>query len=100
MMIREIGNLTSLKKAPLYPEGFDPKVVKVWVPKYDEFVKLQRPGSTNGTRSTGIGSELRSLRSCPRKRASVLGQALGPRVRGTTLKLCVIEVENPECPPN
>jgi iron(III) transport system substrate-binding protein len=41
-MIREIGNLTSLKKAPLYPEGFDPKVVKVWVPKYDEFVKLQR----------------------------------------------------------
>ena len=43
MMIREIGNLTSLKKAPLSPEGFDPKVVKVWVPKYDEFVKLQRP---------------------------------------------------------
>src|SRR4051812_46755936 len=41
-MIREIGNLTSLKKAPLYPEGFDPNVVKVWVPKYDEFVKLQR----------------------------------------------------------
>ena len=35
MMIREIGNLTSLKKAPLYPEGFDPKVVKVWVPNYD-----------------------------------------------------------------
>ena len=39
MMIREIGNLTSLKKAPLYPEGFYPKVVKVWVPNYDEFVK-------------------------------------------------------------
>jgi iron(III) transport system substrate-binding protein len=41
-MIKVIGNLTSLKKAPLYPEGFDPAVVKVWVPKYDEFVKLQR----------------------------------------------------------
>jgi iron(III) transport system substrate-binding protein len=43
MMIKEVGNLTSLKKAPFYPEGFDPKVVKVWVPKYDEFVKLQKP---------------------------------------------------------
>ncbi|MEN3375181.1 MAG: iron(III) transport system substrate-binding protein [Hyphomicrobiales bacterium] len=41
-MIKEVGNLTSLKVAPLYPEGFDPKVVKVWVPKYDEFVKLQK----------------------------------------------------------
>ena len=41
-MIKEIGNLTSLKKAPLYPEGFDPKVVKVWVPNYDQFVKLQK----------------------------------------------------------
>jgi iron(III) transport system substrate-binding protein len=41
-MIRLIGNLTSLKKAPLYPEGFDPNVVKVWVPNYEQFVKLQR----------------------------------------------------------
>jgi iron(III) transport system substrate-binding protein len=39
-MIKELGNLTSLKKAPFYPEGFDPKVVKVWIPKFDEFVKL------------------------------------------------------------
>jgi iron(III) transport system substrate-binding protein len=31
-MIKELGNLTSLKTAPVYPEGFDPKVVKVWVP--------------------------------------------------------------------
>ena len=31
-MIKELGNLTSLKVAPVYPEGFDPKVVKVWVP--------------------------------------------------------------------
>ena len=42
MMIKDIGNLTSLKKAPLYPEGFDPNVVKVWVPKYEQFVKLQQ----------------------------------------------------------
>jgi iron(III) transport system substrate-binding protein len=39
-MIKELGNLTSLKKAPFYPEGFDPKVVKVWIPNFDEFVKL------------------------------------------------------------
>jgi iron(III) transport system substrate-binding protein len=31
-MIKELGNLTSLKTPPVYPEGFDPKVVKVWVP--------------------------------------------------------------------
>jgi iron(III) transport system substrate-binding protein len=41
-MIKELGNLTSLKVAPVYPEGFDPKVVKVWVPNYDQFVKLHR----------------------------------------------------------
>ena len=27
MMIRELGYLTSLKKAPVYPEGFDPSKV-------------------------------------------------------------------------
>jgi iron(III) transport system substrate-binding protein len=41
-MIKLVGNLTSLKKAPLYPEGFDPKIVKVWVPNYEQFVKLQK----------------------------------------------------------
>jgi iron(III) transport system substrate-binding protein len=39
-MIKELGNLTSLKVAPVYPEGFDPKVVKVWYPNFDEYVKL------------------------------------------------------------
>ena len=39
-MIKEQGNLTSLKKAPFYPEGFDPKVVKVWVPNFEQYVKL------------------------------------------------------------
>jgi iron(III) transport system substrate-binding protein len=40
-MIKELGNLTSLKKAPFYPDGFDPKVVKVWVPNGEQFVKLR-----------------------------------------------------------
>ena len=39
-MIKELGNLTSLKVPPAFPEGFDPKVVKVWFPKFDEYVKL------------------------------------------------------------
>ncbi len=39
-MIKELGNLTSLKKAPVYPEAFDPKVVKVWLPNFDQYVKL------------------------------------------------------------
>jgi iron(III) transport system substrate-binding protein len=40
-MIKELGNLTSLKEPPAYPEGFDPKVVKVWYPKFEDYVKLQ-----------------------------------------------------------
>ena len=39
-MIKDLGNLTSLKDPPAYPEGFDPKVVKVWYPKFDDYVKL------------------------------------------------------------
>jgi iron(III) transport system substrate-binding protein len=39
-MIKEQGNLTSLKVAPVYPEGFDPKVVKVWYPDMDQYIKL------------------------------------------------------------
>ena len=39
-MIKELGNLTSLKNAPVYPEGFDPKVVKLWLPSFDQYVKL------------------------------------------------------------
>ena len=39
-MIKEQGNLTSLKEAPVYPEGFDPKIEKAWYPKFDEYVKL------------------------------------------------------------
>ena len=39
-MIKEQGNLTSLKEVPLNPEGFDPKVVRVWYPNFDQYVKL------------------------------------------------------------
>ena len=39
-MIKELGNLTSLKKPPTYPEGFDPKVVKPWVPNFEQYQKL------------------------------------------------------------
>jgi iron(III) transport system substrate-binding protein len=40
-MIKEQGNITSLKDPPLYPKGWDPKVVKTWLPKFDEFEKLR-----------------------------------------------------------
>src|SRR6266481_4927509 len=39
-MIKELGNLTSLKEPPAYPEGFDPKIVKVWYPKFDQYVSV------------------------------------------------------------
>jgi iron(III) transport system substrate-binding protein len=39
-MIKELGNLTSLKKSPVYPEGYDPKVVKAWLPDFAEYQKL------------------------------------------------------------
>ena len=39
-MIKELGNITSLKNPPLYPKGWDPKVIKVWVPDFDQYVKL------------------------------------------------------------
>ncbi len=42
-MIKDLGNLTSLKVPPAFPEGFDPKVVKAWYPKFDEYVKLHGP---------------------------------------------------------
>src|ERR1700720_1741761 len=41
-MIKEQGNLTSLKKAPIYPKGFDPDKVKLWVPDFPQYVKLHK----------------------------------------------------------
>src|SRR5690606_3563101 len=40
-MIDNLGNLTSLKKAPSYPEGFDPDKVKLWLPDNEEFRTLR-----------------------------------------------------------
>src|ERR1700759_3919477 len=42
-MIKDLGNLTSLKVPPAFPEGFDPKVVKAWYPNFDQYVKLHGP---------------------------------------------------------
>jgi iron(III) transport system substrate-binding protein len=54
-MIKELGNLTSLKVPPAYPEGFDPKVVKVWFPKFDEYVKLHTAWVAEWNKTYGYG---------------------------------------------
>src|SRR5258708_10852005 len=41
--IAKLGNITSMKEPPAFPKGWDPKVIKVWVPKFDEFDKLREP---------------------------------------------------------
>src|SRR6202140_2904685 len=41
-MIKQQGNLTSLKKAPVYPKGFDPDKVKLWVPDFQQYVRLHK----------------------------------------------------------
>ena len=41
--IAKLGNITSLKEPPAFPKGWDPKVIKVWVPKFSEFEKLRDP---------------------------------------------------------
>jgi iron(III) transport system substrate-binding protein len=38
--IRDQGNLTSLKTAPATPQGFDPKAIKTWTPKFQDFQSL------------------------------------------------------------
>jgi iron(III) transport system substrate-binding protein len=42
-MIKELGQLTSLKNPPAYPKGWDPKTAKVWLPDFGEFEKLREP---------------------------------------------------------
>jgi len=39
--ITKLGNITSLKDPPAFPKGWDPKVVKVWVPNFEQFEKLR-----------------------------------------------------------
>jgi iron(III) transport system substrate-binding protein len=41
--IKELGNITSLKNPPVYPKGWDPKTIKVWVPDFAQFEKLRAP---------------------------------------------------------
>ncbi len=41
-MIKQQGNLSSLKKAPIYPKGFDPAKVKLWVPDFGQYVALHK----------------------------------------------------------
>jgi iron(III) transport system substrate-binding protein len=41
-MNKQQGNLSSLKKQPVYPKGFDPDKVKVWVPNFEQFVTLHK----------------------------------------------------------
>ena len=38
--IRELGNLTSMKIPPAVPDGFNPDVVKVWVPDFQKLAPL------------------------------------------------------------
>jgi iron(III) transport system substrate-binding protein len=40
-MVTQQGNISSLKSPPVYPKGWDPKVVKVWVPDFTQFEKLR-----------------------------------------------------------
>jgi iron(III) transport system substrate-binding protein len=39
--IKTLGNITSLKEPPAFPKGWDPKVVKVWTPNFEQFEKLR-----------------------------------------------------------
>jgi iron(III) transport system substrate-binding protein len=39
-MINNVGELTALKNPPAFPPGWDPKKIKTWAPKFDEYVKL------------------------------------------------------------
>jgi iron(III) transport system substrate-binding protein len=41
-MIKDLSNLTALNNPPLYPPGWDPKVVKTWAPNFEQYVKLQK----------------------------------------------------------
>ncbi|HEY6717679.1 MAG TPA: extracellular solute-binding protein [Reyranella sp.] len=41
--IAKLGNITSLKEPPSFPKGWDPKVVKVWVPDFKQFEALRDP---------------------------------------------------------
>ncbi|MGD9844611.1 MAG: extracellular solute-binding protein [Variibacter sp.] len=39
--IKSLGYLSGLKKPPVNPPGWDPNVVKTWVPNFEQYVKLR-----------------------------------------------------------
>jgi iron(III) transport system substrate-binding protein len=41
MPIKSLGYLSGLKKPPLNPPGWDPSVVKTWVPNFQQYVSLR-----------------------------------------------------------
>ncbi|MCA0304520.1 MAG: extracellular solute-binding protein [Proteobacteria bacterium] len=51
--ITKLGNLTSLKEPPALPKGWDPKVVKVWVPNFEQFEKLREPWMADWNKTYG-----------------------------------------------
>ncbi len=51
--IKSLGNITSLKEPPVYPKGWDPKVVKAWVPNYEQFEKLREPWLNDWNKTYG-----------------------------------------------
>jgi iron(III) transport system substrate-binding protein len=39
--IEKLGNISSMKEPPALPKGWDPKVVKAWVPEFKQFESLR-----------------------------------------------------------
>ncbi len=39
--IEKLGNISSMKEPPSLPKGWDPKVIKVWVPEFKQFESLR-----------------------------------------------------------
>src|SRR5258708_168640 len=81
-MIKELGNLTSLKRPPFYPAGFDPKVVKVWVPNFEQYQKLHAEWMEQWNKTYGY-RQRRERRSVERgDRAHVGGTARRAAAQG------------------
>lgn len=51
--IAKLGNITSLKEPPAFPKGWDPKVIKVWVPNFEQFEKLRTPWIADWNKTYG-----------------------------------------------
>ena len=39
--IEKLGNISSMKEPPALPKGWDPKIIKVWVPEFKQFEALR-----------------------------------------------------------